>query len=150
MPGASGFPYCQCPGVKEGNSMKINWIAGALLALTTSGAFAANWVALENDNLLNVSIDPSSLVRQKDHTQVKVKVVYADPQPYPSHSFPVRSQVSLWTFDCPGRTWSMGQTTTYGPQAGQVEVTPEYPNIYDDVPPDSMQYLVMKHVCSKS
>ncbi|WP_321886848.1 surface-adhesin E family protein [Paraburkholderia bannensis] len=130
--------------------MKRKWLAGASLALATSGAFAANWTALENDDLLNVSIDPSSLVRHKDHTQVEVKVVYADPQPYPSHSFPVKSQVSLWTFDCAHQTWSMGQTTTYGPHSGQVEVTPEYPNIYDDVPPDSMQNLVMEHVCGKA
>ncbi len=121
-----------------------------MLALATTSVLAENWKVLEDDDLLYLAVDPTSLVRHKDHTQVEVKVVYADPQPYPSHSFPVKSQVSLWTFDCAHQTWSMGQTTSYGPHSGQVEATPEYPNIYDDVQPDSMQYLVMKHVCTNT
>lgn len=130
--------------------MKRNWIAGILLAFVTNGACAANWTALEDDDLLNVSIDPSSLVRHEDHIQVEVKIVYANPQPYPSISFPVRTQVSLWTFNCARQTWSMGQTTSYGTNSGQVEANAEYPNLYDEVQPDSMQFLVMAHICGKA
>ncbi|WP_233875030.1 surface-adhesin E family protein [Paraburkholderia adhaesiva] len=130
--------------------MKKRLFAGALLAFSVSGAYAGSWIALENDELTSIYVDPSTLVRHKGNVQIRVKDVFGDPQPYPMHSFPVKSQVSLWLFDCTHKTWAMGLTTTYGPQSGQVDVSPEYPDEFNTVSPDSMQEKVMDYACAKS
>ncbi|WP_193102430.1 surface-adhesin E family protein [Burkholderia sp. Z1] len=129
--------------------MKRSALAGAVLAFTINGACAANWTTLIEGSATAVYVDTSSIVHDKNLTRTRVRVVFGDPQPY-SAPFPTKSMVSLWSFNCLDKTWAMGETTMVGTAPGEVSVSPEYPDDYDNVVPDSMQKLVMDYVCKKS